>query len=306
MTALAVRRLVKDESRDAYHGVPVLRLHVDDPIPNPRAPERYAVPVHPDLARHWLTLNHPENRKAKPKAVKRYVRDMRNGWWVFAPEPLIFSQGGVLQNGQNRLLAVAESGVTVWLMVDFGWPEDLIQRIDRGASRTNADALSMEGIASATTLSGAYSFVVKYGNTVGTPLRWGQVLPTASEALEAYREDSDRWHAAILGGRRAYDSIRGLGPSTWTAAHFIIAGVRGIEEVDRFYNELVEESGEAGSATRRLKSHYLRRKLTDTVTGDPREPMENIVRAFNAWTTGKPVGFVRVGGAFVLSAVRKP
>ena len=61
----------------------------------------------------------------------------------------------------------------------------------------------------------------------------------------------------------------------------------------------------AGSATRRLKAHYLRRKIGDTASHDRREPMENIVRAFNGWVTGKTVGFVRTSGAFVLSPIRR-
>jgi len=289
---------------DLYHGVPVLRLHVDDPIPSPRAPQRFAVQVHPDLARYWLTLNHPENRKSKSHAIKKYARDMSNGYWTFTPESVVFSKGGVLQNGQNRLWAITEAGVPVWLMVDFGWPDDLLQRIDRGAARTNSDALMVEGVANSAQMSGAYTITEKYLRSVGSAQRWTHFLPTSSEVLEAYREESELWDAAVAIGRRAYDSVDGLGPSTWTAAAYLIIKARDIEAAEDFFGEFIAEEGQAGSATRRLKSHYLRRKLLDTVSGDPREPLENIVRAFNAWSARRVVGFVRTGGAFELSRVK--
>lgn len=306
MSALAVRDINTAPKRETHYGIPVLKLHVDDPIPSPRAPERNAVQVGPDLARYWLTLNHPENRKRKQSAIKKYSRDMANGSWRFTPESIIFSQSGVLQNGQNRLLSVIESGTPTWFMVDFGWPDDLIQQIDRGSARTNADSLAVEGVPNSAILAGAFTLASKYRNTEGTPLRWSVYLPTASEALAAYRDDPDAWQFAVRIGQTVYGATQGLGPSTWSAAAFVIAEKRGQTETQAFFEEVRDETGEAGSATRRLKSHYMRRKLTDTSSGDAREPIENIVRAFNAWVTGKPVGFVRTGGAFVLTPVRKP
>jgi len=305
MTALAIEAVEPRIRRDTHYGIQVLRAHVDDPIPSPRAPERYAVLVNPDLARYWLTLNHPENRKKKPTAITKYTRDMLSGSWTFTPESLVFSHSGVLQNGQNRLYAVIESGAPTWMMVDFGWPEDLLQTIDRGSARTNSDSLTVEAVPNASVMAGAFTLSVKYQRTFGTPLRWSVMLPTSSEALAGYRDEPDMWAEAISVGRSVYDATQGLGPSTWTAAAFVIGKVRGMGDAVSFLSEVRDETGEAGSATRRLKSHYLRRKITDTSSGDPREPMENIIRAFNAWVTGKPVGFVRTGGAFVLTAVRK-
>lgn len=292
-------------AEDRHHGIPVLRLHVDDPIPRPRAPQRYAVRVYPDLARYLLTFNHPQNRKRKPAAIEKYARDMAQGYWSFTPESIVFSQAGILEDGQNRLFAVEQSGASVWLMFDFGWPSDLIERINRGSSRTNADAFSVNGYKYATVAASVVGVVRKFDQTVGTPNRWSQRLLTPSEALEDYRTSPEAYDLAAAWGTRLYGSTQGLGPTAWAAAYFVIAKVRGRETADAFFQEVVDETGEAGSASRKLKSHYLRRRLSDTASGDSREPIENIVRAFNAWATHKPAGFVRVGGAFVLTPVRK-
>jgi hypothetical protein len=290
---------------ELHFGVPVLPLHVGDAIPTPRAPTRYAVRVYPDLARYLLTFNHPQNRTPKPSMIVRYARDMANGYWAFTPESLVFSTTPMLEDGQNRLRAVEESGVSVWIMCDFGWPVDLIERINRGSARTNADALSVNGYRSANIAAAAVVVIQKYLATEGTPLRWTQQLLTASEALEEYRKDPTGWDEAGQWGSRLYAATAGLGPTTWATAFYLVAGRRGIAVASDFFQQVIDETGEPGSAPRRLKSHYIRRKLTDTASGDRREPLENIIRAFNAWSAGKPVGFVRTGGAFVLSSVRK-
>jgi len=290
---------------DRYHGIKVLHLHVDDPIPMPRAPERYAIRVYPDLARYLLTFNHPNNRKPKPSAFAKYARDMGQGYWAFTPESIIFSNRGVLEDGQNRLHGVELSGATIWMMFDFGWPEDLIQCINRASSRTNADALTVNGYSAASATAAAIGIVEKYLATVGSPLRWSQRLLTSSESVERYTEDIKAWESAGQWGMRVYNATQGLGPSTWTAAYFLVAKVRGADVAGAFFLAVIDETDEPGSATRKLKSHILRRHLKDTASGDSREPMENIVRAFNAWSGHKPVGFVRTGGAFVLSAVRR-
>lgn len=301
--SVAVKHL--PEFEDYYHGVEVLRLHVDDPIPTPRAPRRYAVRVYPDLARYLLTFNHPQNRKRKPSKIAQFSRDMAHDAWAFTPEPLIFSSKPLLENGQNRLWAVIESGATVWLMLDFGWPDDLIEVVDRGSSRTNADAFAVNGYKNAAACAAAIGIVEKYHVTVETPNRWTQRFLTSSESLENYTKTPEAWDIAAGWGVRIYGATQGLGSATWVAAYYVIAETAGTEKADAFFNEVIDETGEAGSPTRKLKSHYLRRKLSDTASGDPREPMENIVRAFNAWTSHKPVGFVRTGGAFVLSPVRR-
>ena len=292
------------ETPSVYHGVPVLRLHVGDPIPTPRAPQRYAVLVNPDLARYLLTFNHPRNRGHKPGAVHKYSRDMELGWWAFTPESIVFSDAPLLEDGQNRLRAVEESGARIWMMFDFGWPEDLIERINRGASRTNADAFAVNGYKNGSVISAGIGIVEKYRMTVGRPNRWANRILTSSESLSRYGENPTGWEAAAAWGMRVYNAVQGLGPSTWAAAHRIMVIAAGEVTTDAFFQELIDETGEVGSASRKLKSHYLRRRLSDTASGDTREPMENIVRAFNAWRAGKPVGFVRTGGAFTLSAVR--
>ena len=137
--------------------------------------------------------------------------------------------------------------------------------------------------------------------TCGTPKTWSTRLLTPSEALHKYAACPEAWDVATVWGRRAYETINGAGVATWVAAFFVIAEAVGTERAEAFFEEVTSGTGAPGAATRKLWAHYRNRKVGDTASGDRREPLENVIRAYNAWTSNKPVGFVRVAGAFVLS-----
>lgn len=288
-----------------YRGVSALRMHVGDNIPSPRGPQRYAVRVTPDLARDWLTRNHPNNRHPRPRLVKKYGADMAAGLWAFTPEPIIFSVSGILQNGQNRLLGVTEAGVAVWMMVDFGWPEDLIQTIDRGIARTNADALHIDTVPNAAITAAAITTVALYDLTAGTPLSWtAKPAPSSAIALDTYRANPSAWDDAVRAGRRTYDSLQhGLGAGVWTAAAFILDRAR-TGDGQAFMEEVATGTGAPGSPTRRLADLYIRRSMQDTRSGDRREPMENILRAYRAWRGTGTLNFVGKQPGFTLTKVK--
>jgi len=289
---------------DTYHGIPVLRLHVDDPIPTPRAPQRFAVCVTPDLARYLLTFNHPDNRRLRDRKVKAMASDMGGGRWLFTPESIVFTISAIMANGQNRLMAVTETGEPVWLMIDFGWPDDIITVIDRGSARTNHDTLKVSGVANASDLASIVTKVWQYDRTVTQTRSWsGLPTPTSAEALGIVMADADNWQDAAHAARRLYRALdKGGSISSWGSAYYII-GRDHPDKVERFYDEIVDGSGRPGSATRVLADWFRRRPDSATRTGDPREPVELIIRGFNGWLADKSFPFAKFKG-FPLSRVR--
>lgn len=102
------------------------------------------VNVTPDIARHLIETSNRENRKVKPNVVKRYARLMAEGDWRFSPETISISKTGRLLNGQHRMLAVIESGVTCRFLFATGFDDEIFGVLDRGAVRTRADALKID------------------------------------------------------------------------------------------------------------------------------------------------------------------
>lgn len=304
MTALKLAAVPDPEEPKTYHGVPVLVLHVGDPIPAPRAPQRFAVRVSPDLARYLLTFNHPDNRSQRPRKIHSFGRDMAGDRWQFTPESVTFTAHPWLVSGQNRLMAVTEAGLPVWLMFDFGWPDEIIVVLDRGTARTTADAFKATRVLNGSTISAIIARVWQYDLTVGQAKLWsGLPTPTTSEALALIEADAERWQAACHAAQRVYRALdRGGSTSTWGAAYYIIARAHP-EKVDRFVEEIIDGAGLPNSATRRLRDLFIRRPDSAFSLGDRREPLELIIRAFNGWLIGKSFATAKFRG-FPLSRVK--
>lgn len=304
MSLPAKVRPIKAAEPDIHHGIPVLNLRVEDPIPTPRAPERYAVRIYPDLARYLMTFNHPENRSVRVREVAKYAEDMRAGLWRFTPESLVFTRSGQLHDGQHRLTAVCEYGSDVWMVLDFGWPDEIITAIDRGIARTTSDALAIESIPSAAVVAGAINVLIKYQDAVGTTHGYSsKVVISAQRALAMAKADLTGWHDASRAGHTIYMRLdKGLSPSIWAAAYRLIADAYPLE-APIFFEAVGTGSDPSGSASRTIADWFRRRPVSATRTGDKREPLEVIIRGFNAWRHDKPVAMPKVPG-FVLSRVR--
>jgi hypothetical protein len=279
-----------------YQGFPVLDMRVGAAIPVPRIPERYAVRVYPDLARYWLDeCNHPNQRSVREAKVRVFAPDMVDGEWPLTPESLVFSDKAKLINGQNRLMSVTQAGEAVWFLVEFGWPDKLINYFDRGTARTNSDALRVDGVANYNQVAAAINSTSKYEATVGTATRWSAIAAlSASRQRRAYETEPDAWQAAALLAQAIYRMHKAYSTTAWATAYMVIAHERGDESAVRdWFDEIVNESGAPDAPSRRLVRKFARVKVSETESGDSREPYENIVRAFNAHRMGKRLAFVR-------------
>jgi hypothetical protein len=173
-------------------------------------------------------------------------------------------------------------------MVDFGWPDDIIHALDRGTARTNADSFGFEEIPSAHAVAATINAVAKYEAVRGlTRGFYGLPVPTAETALATYSQDPEGWNTAQSIGTRIYRALdKSLSPATWGACYRIISTVQPDAASD-FFEEVIDGTGAPGSATRELADHYRRRPMSAVSSQDTREPMENILRAFQAYQTGR-------------------
>lgn len=102
------------------------------------------VMVGPELAGEYLAHN-THNRRPRATAVGGYVQDMLNGDWRWTGDPIRFDVNGVLIDGQHRLLAIVESGVTIPLLVLRGLAAEAQDDIDAGVPRKFYDVLALHG-----------------------------------------------------------------------------------------------------------------------------------------------------------------
>ncbi len=97
--------------------------------------------VTPDLAEQWLSVN-IDNRDKKRESL---AYAMSNDEWMVNGETIVFSKDGILRDGQNRLMAVIESGKTIVSVIVRGIEPEAQVTMDSGVKRQVSDFLKMRG-----------------------------------------------------------------------------------------------------------------------------------------------------------------
>jgi hypothetical protein len=99
--------------------------------------------ITPQMAEAMLKKN-PDNRHLKKARIAEIRSDLEGGRYVLNGEPIIVSKDGFLNDGQHRLIACVQSGVTFRSFVVFGVTRKSRLTVDQGVARTAADYLDMK------------------------------------------------------------------------------------------------------------------------------------------------------------------
>lgn len=104
------------------------------------------VSVSSEVAERWLEHN-THNRPISESGVLRWNRDMEAGRWKLAGDPIRFSKTGVLLDGQNRLMALAQCvpSRTFEFVVERGLDDEVQAVMDLGNKRTTGQQLGLLG-----------------------------------------------------------------------------------------------------------------------------------------------------------------
>lgn len=102
-----------------------------------------------------------KQRPITKSLIRKYVTDMKAGKFGLCPEPITFDINGNLTDGQHRLEAVLQSGVTIKAMVSTGWPPETIDLINRGRTRSIAEQLHLHGTSNAIVTAAAVNALVR-------------------------------------------------------------------------------------------------------------------------------------------------
>lgn len=103
------------------------------------------VDITPEMATHMIRFS--VNRTLIPSKVRQYKQDMLDGNWYLTSDALAFLATGENYNGQHRLHAIADSGVTVRMYVMVGADPNTVYFTDVGNKKTPAHFLQMKDFA---------------------------------------------------------------------------------------------------------------------------------------------------------------
>lgn len=141
--------------------------------------------ISPELAATYLEKN-MQNRHLRQHHVRRLAAAMRRGEWALSGEAIKLTRDGVLIDGQHRLQAVIESGVTVPFLGLRNLGENVRFVIDTGQSRGVGDELGVLGFENGKVLGNAATWKWRY-ETFGVSGMWrtgGEFTVTTPAAID--------------------------------------------------------------------------------------------------------------------------
>jgi len=101
--------------------------------------------ISPHIASDMLAKN-TANRPLNSRRASKLAEAIKRGEWEINGDTIRISKRGVLLDGQHRLTAIKESGVTVQTLVVFNLDDDVFHTIDTGGTaRTTSDILAISG-----------------------------------------------------------------------------------------------------------------------------------------------------------------
>jgi len=188
------------------------------------------VDITPEFAEELLEQN-THNRSLKPQVIARYVDDLKNGEWCFNGDAIRISIDGQLLDGQHRLLAIAESQVTVPMILVDGIRDRAQMTIDSGVNRSYSDHLKLSGEQFAVRLAATIRLFSAYEDSVGKE-RWSE---TKSKRSNAYLDGLFKKHPRLRDSAQAAAHYRGgkfkfpLAESVSGVAHYVLHKIDGAD-----------------------------------------------------------------------------
>jgi hypothetical protein len=244
------------------------------------------VKVDPELAEIWLTTNQG-NRNLRKTAVERYAKDMLAGQFTISNDAITFDADGRLINGQHRLSAVVVSGVTLEMLVLRDAPADSFARMDRGVSRTYADALRHRGEAGPVELGAVLNMAYSFD---ASTLRGGPwTVRNTSTITDVDRDAYLALHPTIRRSVEFVSKPMTMGTCTPSGAvvrlaHFLISREAGAEAADRYITQLSTQDREPAHGTIRTAVRALQQTRG---RGDSQNrALHIIVTCYSHWARG--------------------
>jgi hypothetical protein len=176
------------------------------------------VTMTPEWARDLLR-NNGHNRSCRKMLVDQIRKDIEDGRWFLTPQTVSVAENGQLLDGQHRLMAIANSGIAVQLMLATGCDPSCFRAIDSGVSRSAGDILKIDGAGGGNDSTAAViRMVLLYRNYPNLVWEGCRSYVTKQLVLDTYRQDVDRFDdvCRYVHGKQNTRSIRSRGSADAT------------------------------------------------------------------------------------------
>lgn len=238
-----------------------------------------ATEITPELAQELLGSTTIQNRHVNQAKVDRYADLMRRREWSENGESIILDHKDNLMDGQHRLLALIQAGVTLRFVIVRGVAPTVMPTIDVGTARTAANVLHMGGYKNYSTLSAALGWLYRYETSrMMTTAAISGYTPSIAQAMARSHpgmQDSAAFAVSLANVGRAM--MRG---APLAFCHYVMA-----DKNQKLAVEFLTSLMDGANIKRGSPLFMLRRALTRVAAGGtPLTPLEAVALTFKAWS----------------------
>lgn len=268
----------------------------------------YLVLITPDIAAELLERN-KNNRLPKRRAIAQYSRDMLAANWNPDASDIKVDKHGVLQDGQNRLMACVESGAPFPTLLRTGTDPQAKDHVDQGVRRTAGDTFRMMDVGDPNNKATAINIRARYELTV-REFKGRQASSRSRRISMTHAELKAYWdaHPHVEKMSKLAQAMHNIGPgvpkSVYIAAMSMFA--ESSEKMAREFGEkfLSGETSGTGDPLLALTRYLARAKSP----GELRQRSQNrniqhlaaFVMAWNAWVQSETLDKIQVRDGDIL------
>lgn len=242
--------------------------------------------VTPEIAKVLLEFNRPgeTNRNLSTHYLNWTVEALRNGLWNNTGEPIIMSDAGLLNDGQHRLNAIVESGLSAIMDLRFGISRSASANTNSGRKRSGSDALKIAGHEGTARAAAVARNVLCY--VAGLP-ESADMRVSNGEVVAAV----ERWPDIATSAAMGTMLKRGLGNAATFTLAFFAGRTANAVSVQEFFAILRTGEGAASNPPHVLREWFIQNK-TSQGSGFGVVRMigfANSIIAWNAWRRGQEI-----------------
>jgi len=245
--------------------------------------------ITPAIAEEYLTKN-DKNRNLSATHVSFLAAQMTAGEWRDTGDNIKFDTNGKLIDGQHRLAALVQSGMSFDFIVAQGFDPEVINYLDTGKIRNASDVLRLNGHTNTNSLAALVKLMIAYdkgyyADTRGGHRKYGNLI-TNNSVLE-YCESNHAMECLNQGERYRHE-FKYLPSSQLGFLYYVFSRIDQ-EDCLRFMDGLCFGIGLTMDSPVRL----CREKLIDIKMNKSGITwlikLKHIFRAWNYWRKGKSV-----------------
>jgi hypothetical protein len=159
--------------------------------------ESKTILITPELAEELLTRN-PRNRPFAKSNLNYLKSQLNSGEWKLTHQGIAICLDGTILDGQHRLKAVQETGISVEMLVTTSIDPNVFSVLDTGKKRNGADVLSVNGANNTHCMAAAIRNFLLYKQAPNLVWSGHYAASTVTNLhiLEEYKSDPEGWQWA--------------------------------------------------------------------------------------------------------------